>query len=240
MPEFLEIINDWNGFSSIREARRPENYEQRLKETIDLLTNAKGLPRHRREYLLREAMTTSDFPLLFGDVIDRSVLASYKAVEPAWRPFAKKKNNKDFRPASIFAITGGDEHLDPVNEKNEYPESNRNEARYQLTVVKKGRKFNISWESLINDDIGALNDTAERFAKAALRTEARDITGLYAQNLGLHANGFLYENGVNAGVLPLTIGNLEISCAAMRALVDGNNEPILNRPKYLVVPPALE
>lgn len=58
--------------------------------------------------------------------------------------------------------------------------------------------------------------------------------------MGTHAAGNLYQVGVNSGVLALTIGNLEISVAAMAAFVDANGEPIMNRAKYLVVGPSLE
>lgn len=240
MPELLNILEDWNGFKSIRDIQKPGNYEQRLKETIDLLANAHGLAPHRREFLLREAMTTSDFPLLFGDVFDRSVMASYKAVDPVWKKFGKQKNNKDFRAAYLFAITGGDQYLTEVAEKAEYPGSERDETRYSLTIKKYGRKFDISWESLVNDDLGALNDTAERFARAAQRTEHRNFSDRYAGDIGTHAGGNLYENAVNKSTNSLTIANLETAIATMLAFTDQNGEPIMNRPKYLVVPPLLE
>ncbi|GAH76233.1 unnamed protein product, partial [marine sediment metagenome] len=66
--ELLQLIEDWKGYSALSEMRRPEGYEQKLRETIDLLSNAKGLANFRQEYQIREALTTSDFPMLFGDV----------------------------------------------------------------------------------------------------------------------------------------------------------------------------
>lgn len=238
--ELLQILEDWNGFQSIKEAQKPENYDLRLKETIDLLTNANGLAPHRREFLIREALTTSDFPLLFGDVLDRSMLASYKAAPSEWRQIAKKKNNKDFRAADMFSVTGGDEYLSTVAEKEEYPGSGRDESKYSLTVAKYGRRFNISWETIINDDLNALGDTPQRFSRAATRTEARTVVGLYAGDVGTHAGGNLYESGTNMSASPLDIDALEVGLAYMAALQDDGGEPILNRAKYLVVPPALE
>jgi hypothetical protein len=66
------------------------------------------------------------------------------------------------------------------------------------------------------------------------------VTAIYANDIGTHALGNLYEAGVNQSVLPLTITNLQDACEAMAAFQDAGGEPILNRPKYLVVPPALE
>ena len=250
MPELMQLINDWNGYVALSEVKKPADYEHRLAETINLLTNAKGMPPHRHEYMLREALTTSDFPYLFGDVLDRQVLASYKAVNPVWKQFVRMGTTRRIYPqigGYRFAITGGDQHLDEVAEKGEYLASERNEARYPIYVKKYGRQFDISWEAIINDDLGALQDTPTRFAQAAVRTEHRLVTGTYvvdATTDSTHALGFLYDDDVagevNLGALPLTIGNLEDTVEAMTAFVDVNGEPIMNRPKYLVVGPALE
>ena len=85
--ELLKLMEDWNGYTALSDIDKGDGYEQKLKEVVDLLSNARGLPPHKHEYLIREALTTSDFPLLFGDVLDRQVLASYKAVDPVWKAF---------------------------------------------------------------------------------------------------------------------------------------------------------
>lgn len=242
MPELMKLMEDWNGYQSFSEVKKSEGYEQKLKETVDLLTNAKGLPQHRHEYLLREALTTSDFPYLFGDVLDRQVLAAYKAVDPVWKSFVRMGTVPRIYPqvgGYRFGITGGDQHLDEVAEKGEYLASERDEHRYPVSAKKYGRQFDISWESLINDDLGALKDTPERFARAAVRTEHRLVSGTYVADLVAAANLYAGANA-NSGALPLTINNLENTVEAMAAFLDVNGEPIMNRPKYLVVGPGLE
>ncbi len=242
MADLLQLMEKWDGFKSISETRKPEGYEARLKEVVDLLSNAKGLPRHRHEFMLREALTTSDFPYLFGDVLDRQVLASYKAVDPVWKAFVRMGTVPRIYPqvgGYRFGITGGDQYLQEVPEKGEYQASERNEARYACYVRKYGRQFDISWEAMINDDLGALKDTPERFARAAVRTEHRLVSGTYVADRVAAANLYAAANG-NTGALPLTILNLENTIEAMMAFLDANGEPIMNRPKYLVVGPGLE
>jgi len=150
MPELLKIMEDWNGYQSIHETKKPENWEQKIVETNNLLSNKQRLPAHKHEFLMREALTTSDFPYLFGDVLDRRLLASYKAVDPVWKAFVKMSTVRDFRTAYRFAVTGGDQHLEEIPEKGEYPASGRAEKRYSLAVKKYGRQFDISWEALNN------------------------------------------------------------------------------------------
>src|SRR4030042_577067 len=243
MPELLfeETMKEANGFLTNREAGRRFTDAQ-IKECVDLLTNARGLPRHRHEFMLREALTTSDFPYLFGDVLDRQVLASYKAVDPVWKAFVRMGTVPRIYPqigGYRFGITGGDQYLAEVAEKGEYLASERSEARYACYVKKYGRQFDISWEAMINDDLGALNDTPERFARAAVRTEHRLVTGVYVADLVAAANLYAAAKP-HGGALPLTIATLENTCEAMAAFTDANGEPIMNRAKYLVVGPGLE
>jgi len=245
--ELMKLMEDWNGYVNINDVGRGEGYEQKLKETIDLLSNARGLPAHKHEYLLREAITTSDFPYLFGDVLDRQVLAQYKATESTWKKYVRTSTVPRLFPqigGYRFAITGGDQRLDQVAEKGEYLASARDEAQYTLYVYKYGRQFDISWEAMVNDDLDALKDTPMRFAKAALRTEQYAVINQYADDIGTHGAGNLYDNAtanqVNGSVALLTIANLEAALEAMAGWRDAGGSPIYNRAKYLVVPPALE
>jgi hypothetical protein len=245
--ELLETLKSWDGYQAISEIKKPEGYDARLKEVVDLLSNTKGLAPHRHEFLLREALTTSDFPYLFGDVLDRQVLASYKAVDPVWKAIVKTGRVPRIFPqigGYRFAITGGDQYLAEVAEKGEYLASERNELRDAVYVKKYGRQFDISWEALINDDLGALQDTPARFAMAAVRTEHRLVTTAYANDIGTHGAGNIYDNAtagqINAYNIALTIANLELNVQRLQAFLDANGEPIMNRAKYLVVPPALE
>ncbi len=251
-PEALtmESLQESAGFMTNRE-RGMQVPLARLTEITDLLYNSKwhgqNLRPHERAYLLQEALTTSDFPFLFGDVLDRQVLANYKAVDPVWKAFVRSSTVPRIYPqvgGYRFSMTGGDQFLAEVSQKGEYLASDRNEIKYELTVKKYGRQFDISWEALINDDLGALKDTPQRFAMAAVRTEHRLVTDQYADDDGTHAAGNLYDKTtageINGSVVLLTIANLEAGLEAMSGFLDTNGEPIMNRARFLVVPPALE
>jgi len=235
---FEEGLDSVAGFFSNRE-RGITIPIAKITEANDLIYNGvyKGrqLRPHEREFLIREAITTSSFPYLFGDVLDRQVLANYKAVDPVWKAIVKMSTVRDFKTAYRFAITGGDQYLAEVAEKGEYLASERTEGKYELAVKKYGRQFDISWETLINDDLGALTDTPQRFAMAAVRTEHRIVTGLYARNAVMYTAAH-----ANMVATALSIAALETGIEAMLAQVDANGEPIKNDPKYLVVPPGLK
>ncbi len=241
--ELLNLMEDWKGYVSL--TKRYSDTE--IIAFNNLLSNADNVPLHLHEYRIREAMTTSDFPYLFGDVLDRQVLAQYKATESNWKKYVKTSTVPRIYPqigGYRFAITGGDQRLDLVAEKGEYLASDRDEARYTLYVYKYGRQFDISWETMINDDLDALKDTPMRFAKAALRTEQYTVINQYADDIGTHGASNLYDNAtaneINGSTALLTIANLEAGLEAMAGWRDAGGSPIYNRAKFLVVPPALE
>ncbi len=243
MPELMKLMEDWSGYTSLKDVHT----DAERAAFINLLSNADGVPAHLHEYRIREALTTSDFPLLFGDVLDRQVLAAYKATEPVWKAYTKQSTIRDFKDSYRFSFAGGDGMLPRVAEKGEYLASDREETRYTLAVLKYGRQFDISWEALINDDLGALKDTPERFARAAIRTEhtlvARSFANLTMAGAAHTAGGNLFSTlaaELNETAGALTIGFLEQGLEAMAGRTDAAGEPIVVRAKFLVVPPALE
>jgi len=239
MAEFLDVIQNWESLHPIKGQTDPA-YIAQLAE-VERLVSGQGYKPHEREYLLREALTTSSFPYLFGDVLDRALLATYNAVPPVWMPIVKQSTLKDFRTAYRFAITDGDQTLPRVYEKGEYLASNRLEERFSISLGKYGRQFDISWEAIINDDLNALQDTPARMSTAVSRTEHRLVTGLFAGDVGTHtANANLFEVGVNAVATAFSFASLRTGLQHFATLTDDNGEPILARPKYLYLPPALE
>jgi len=244
--DLLKLMENWKGFNKVRGT---PVQEQALAATVDLMMNKDRLSKRMHEARLEEAITTSDFPYLFGQVIDRQLLANYKAVFSDWKTYVKMSTVPDFNTVRREKLLGSDNTLAVVPEKSEYAPVLPVNCRYSYAVKKYGRQFDISWESLINDSLGAFNDIPTRFATAALRSEARFVTGLFAANGGQGSNPLLYgdhtitdcgQTVTNSGHLTLTIANLEATLALMAAQTDPNGETIAVRGIHLVVPPALE
>lgn len=236
--ELMKLMEDWKGYASISEMGKRFTDAQ-ITEVSNLIGNAKNYAPHRHEYLLREAMTTSDFPYLFGDVTDRQMLASYEAIEPEWKKYMRVKTVNRLFPwvgGRRFAITMGGMYLGEVTEKGEYLALQKTEKKYDVYAKKYGNQVDFSWETIIADDLGALADSPKEMAWLAANTEHYTAVNLYADDIGTHVvGGNLYENGVNAGTAALTIASLEASVSAMAAIRHPSGQPIRNRAKYLVV-----
>jgi hypothetical protein len=222
--------------------------EAQLAGAVDLIRNAAGLPAHRHEYLLKEAITTSDFPYLFGTVIEHEMLARYRFAAAPFKPYTKVSTLLNFNIHQRHMLDGLTGRLPIVGEKGEYLVSPKPiHSRRYIQLIKKGMQFDISWESLINDGLGAFSDVAQRYADAAANTEYFDVTSLYSSAAG--RNVLLYgapivapdgSNVTNVGVLPLTIANLETTIELMARQTDALGNPLGIRALHLVVPPGLE
>lgn len=200
---------------------------------------------------LREAMTTSDFPLLFADILDRQLLANYTATTPMWRSYARRGTVTDFRAVKRFAVDGAEGRLKTVGEREEYPETALSESSDTYSVAKYGRRVDLSWEALVNDDLDAFRSIPDRLSRAAIRTEDYFATALWVDTNGPHAS--LYSagnknivNATNAGAgftavnPPLSINALQQAMVVLSNMKDADGEPIVIESFELVVPPALE
>jgi len=246
VAEFLKLMEGWGDYQPVNgRAVKPAE----LAAAQNLLMNREGLPQHVWTYRLQEAITTSTFPYLFGNVIEREMIARYKACVADWKSYFKIARLRDFRTVYRHKVQGNDTRLDIVAEKGEYLVGPATECRLEYHLDKYGRQFDISWEAVINDDLGAFDDIAPRFSTAALRTEAINATKTFVDVNGPHASHFSAQGladpcdgqvVINAGTLPLTILNLETTMELMAAQVDVNGEPLCIQGVHLVVPPALE
>ena len=199
---------------------------------------------------LQEAMTTSDFPLLFADILDRQLLAKYISVEPTWPAVCVRKEVRDFRDVKRFPRpTGAEATLDPVAENAAYPESEIDEGTpITYHVNKYGRRIPMSLETWTNDDLDALKDVPERFALAARMSEEKFATGLYVGATGpdttLFTDAHLNIMSVAAGAAtanpPLSIAALQDAYKMLGNMVSADGNPIAVTMVSLVVPPALE
>lgn len=232
---------------SIRGLRgKDPRYQQAFKEALDLVAGyaAGRVPGYR----LREAMTTADFPLLFGDIIDRQLLANYQETKPVWPLFVHRSTVPDFRTVKRFAIDGSQGILPAVQQQTEYPEGKLSDTAYQYAVTKYGRKDAFSWEAMINDDLQALQDIPDRYGRAARRSEEKFATELFASSTGPNATFFSDANknlvdiasGATSNNPVLSIQGLQDAYTVLHRQVDVDGDPIAIEAVVLVVPPSLE
>ncbi len=252
MAELLEVIDSLRAEeASVQRLFANEGQGVRVgrKHTPEHLRKVAGTAHFVEEvirgkrpfYHFQEAMTTSDFPLLFADILDRQMLANYAEYPSTWRNYVRVASVPDFRLVKRFTFRGGEGTLDEVGELTEYPERQRVESKYEYRVKKYGAKFSFSWEMALNADLDQMNGLPASMARSARRSEQRFVTDLYVDTSGPDAT--FYAAG-NANLVtsnpPLSINALQTAMTILAAQTDEDGEPIFIDMVELVVPPALE
>jgi hypothetical protein len=233
----LFTSNDGRGVRSMR--RDDPRYQRSFAEALSLYSGV--IEGRAPMYRLQEAMSTSDFPLLMGDIIDRSLLGYYNEWPTAWRQIANRATVRDFRTVRRFVLDGAEGVLPVVPQGQEYPEASLVDAKYEYAVSKRGRRVPFLWEAFVNDDLDALRRTPERLAKAARMSEEFFATGLYVSSTGPNATFFAAGNGnvLTGSPNVLTTAGLQRAMTLLWSQKDKDGNPIYTGQVRLVVPPQL-
>jgi hypothetical protein len=225
-----------------RRARHDPQYNKNLMQVAYLYESV--LAGDRRAAMdFQEAMSTSDFSGLFGDILDRQILAKYASMPVQWTSIAKRGRVRDFRTVKRFTLDGAEATLSTVKQLTEYPAAALSDGSYSYSVGKYGRRLALSWEDLINDDLDAFGSIPERFGNAARRTEEKFVTSLYASASGPNPSFFSSGNKnlvASGGTSALSISSLQAAYTLLASQVDADGAPIYIESAVLVVPPALK
>ncbi len=234
-----------------RRQRRNEDpgYPQRLGGLMRLYQQVVEGDR-RAALAFQEAMSTSDFGLLFGDIIDRQLLGAYQTRPVQWPTYARRGRVRDFRTVKRYTLDGGEATLNRVKELAPYQVREVSTGSYEYAVAKFGDQIAISWETVVNDDLDALTDLPVRLGNAARRTEERFAAELFTTSSGPNSTFFSTANRniINTTVVgstvtpnpPLSITALQQAMQVMGQQKDADGGPIYVEGVVLVVPPALE
>lgn len=256
MPEFLEIMEYIRAEDAM--ASRSEGRRAGGNRSVQFLEARNGLAKlmadvatgKRPATRLREAMSTSDFPLLFGDILDKSMLGRYTLWPSTWPAIGRRRTVRDFRDVRVSdRLTGLESAMSQVAELEEAEYGPLAEGTpITYSVAKYERKAALSWEAWINDDMDQLKDIPERFALGARRTEDSFVANLWLDSAGPHASLFTAgnaniintTNGAAVNNPPLDIEGLQDAFTVLAAQTDSEGNPIMIDMVTLVVPPALE
>lgn len=196
-----------------------------------------------QEVAQRVLHTTSDFPEILANVANKSMLSGYEAAPRTFGPFVSQRSASDFKEISSLALSTG-EKLEKVNEHGEYKKGTLKETGEKYRIEKYGKVIGVTYELLVNDDMGAFTTLASKMGQRAREKENEVFWSLFLSNpvlaetgLGLIASGHGNLAAAGAGISIAEIGK---GRAAMRLMKDLDGEPINVAPSFLVVPPTLE
>lgn len=196
--------------------------------------------------IVERALSTSDFPLIMGDAIGRTLREAYSAAPSGLKLVGRQTTAPDFRLKHRLQFSEAPQ-LEKVNEGGEFTSGSLTEAKESYALVTYGKIITLTRQMIVNDDLGAFSDLARRMGQAAAATEAQLLVDLLVQASGagptMEDNKALFhadhKNLVASGAV-LSVEALSTARTAMRKQVGLTGELISVNPKFLVVPADLE
>jgi hypothetical protein len=205
-------------------------------------TEARQYPRNPREIeelFERAVHTTSDFPIIMENSMNRTVEARYRLAEPTYRRISRQRNFRDFRPHTVIK-TGDFPMLERVKEGGEIKYGTLTEGKESLSVLSYARAIAVSRQLMINDDLGAINDMLSDYGSTvALFEEITFYALAFNGNLAdgkavFHAD----HNNLAAAAAAIDVDSVSLGRASMRKQKSLDGNPLLaNGPSLLLTGP---
>ena len=197
--------------------------------------------------ITRALHTTSDFPLILGDTVGRTLRQSYSVPRSDIKLVARQTTAADFRKKTRIMLDSSGLTLERVNEHGEFKSGTMAESAESYKLDTFGRIISITRQALVNDDLGAFTDLSRRLGQAASSFESQFLVSVLTANNGLGplmsdgATLFSAPHGNIAAVSGLPgQDTLAAGRLAMRRQTGASGGVISVTPKFLVVPPELE
>ncbi|MGV8987809.1 MAG: head maturation protease, ClpP-related [Cypionkella sp.] len=194
------------------------------------------------------AIGVSDFSYITTSVMNRTLRAEYERRAATWQAVSQAPiNAADFRNIAMVRF-GGDFQLKKVLENGEYQNATLNDEADTFKVERRGRTINLTFEAIINDDMGAFARIPTEFALAARMMENSMVWALIRANTATPSDGVAlfhasHNNlqGTGAVISAATVGYGRKKMWEQRALGTKDTDDFIQiSPNRLIVPPALE
>ena len=195
----------------------------------------------------RALHTTSDFPLILADTVNRTMRQTYAVPAAGIRQLARETTAADFRKKSRLMLDSGGMTLEKVNEHGEFKSGTMTEAGESYAIDSFGRIFGITRKAMINDDLGSFTDIARRLGQASTAFEAQFLVNLLISQSGLGPDmsdsvplfDATHGNKSGTGAVPSET-TLSAARLAMRKQTGPSGGLIDVTPRYLLAPPDME
>lgn len=193
--------------------------------------------------------STSDFPAIFENALNKRLMSAYQAATPAYRAIAERMDFTDFRPHPI-SQTGDFPTLLPVTENGEIKFGTFSDKKENAALVAYGRGMQISRQMMVNDDLQAID---RLLGSRGLAVAAFEDQTFFAMMLsGANADGptliettrqvFNTTDKTKSGVASaITPAGVALGIADMRTRKNVSGEAFLAvEPRILLTGPAKE
>lgn len=199
--------------------------------------------------------STSDFANILSNVANKALVKAYSEAPSTWRPFVNVVSLSDFKSKSVVKLSDAGDLIE-TKELEPMPETSFSDTAESYALSTFSRRFGISRQAIINDDLSAFDRIPAAMGAAARRVPAKLFYDLLVSSSGVgptmaedsqalfsasHTSGSNYLAAAGA----IAIATLSAAKALIRLqktmVATGETAYPLNlTPSYLLVPTALE
>ena len=193
--------------------------------------------------MFHRALSTSDFPFVLGNIANKSLLFSFEKYQETYEQWVDTTGNvSDFKESTLVR-PGEVEGLLEIKEGGEYKYDARTEQKESYSVGKYGRQILFTWEAMVNDDLGALNDTAREYGEAVRRLYGDLVYAVLTSNPSMGDGNLLFDatnhsnlvdTGSGAAVSVATLGAAETAMSLQTDI--GGNRRLQIKPMFYLAP----
>ena len=192
--------------------------------------------------LASRALATSDFPIILGATVNKSLQAEYQGVERTFQPFCRKTSISDLKTKTVGKLSGLLGNLEVIPEGGEYTADAMSEDKEAYGLTKYGKKIAITLETIINDDMDAFSRIPRAIAYEVGYKQSDIIYNILTSNPNMNDAVALFHsthgNLGTAGAISST--TLAEAKKKMRQQTGLNGKFINVMPSFLVVGPDNE
>ena len=221
---------EFRGFSLVRMA------EECLARAGEKINHAD------EEGMVRAALGngTGMLPGILSNAANKSMAEGYQMAETTFQYWTKKGSNNDFKDAVRYRLSEAEE-LEKVNEGGEIKDSTFTEASAKASVGTFARKFSLTRQAIINDDLSALTQIPAAYGAAARRMINKMVYKMLEENPKIEGAELFSTKHGNTGKGLISVEGIGIGRAAMKKQKGIGGKAVLNiSPAFLIVPAELE
>lgn len=240
IPEdYTQLVRKYRNLNMLELARRYLN---------DLGINTDGMSKFeiaKNALQGRAYHSSSDFPIILGNTINRTLRRAYQEAERTFTPWCRRTNLTDFREVTRVQLSELLGSLDNVVEGGEYKTATFTEGKEVYKLAKYGRIIPFTWEALINDDLDAFSRVPTAFANKAAHKQSDIVYGILTGSHLMGDGNELFDTSNHGNLAAsgsaISVASLSAARAAMLKQKGLGKEDFINvRPSYLIVGPDKE
>lgn len=185
--------------------------------------------------------STSDFPKLLANVAQKAMMKGYEEANETFQLWTTEGVLTDFKVASRVDLNTFP-NLKVVPEGGEYSYGTIGDRGETTQLATYGKRFSITRQAIINDDLNAIAKIPRLMGRAATRTIGNLVYAILTGNPNMSDGVALFHaTHANLAAAGAAINTASVDAARVAMGLQKDGDALLNlRMKYLLVPLTLE